>query len=85
VKKHLSKYNPNNTKNTLPSILFEPYKKEICDLLRGRIFDKFMESEKYTRFCQWKNFELNIQVYINAITFIQLSTSFFSVSLVNNE
>ncbi len=65
VKKHLSKYNPNNPKNTLPSNLFEPYKKEICDLLRGRNFDKFIESEKYTRFCQWKNFELNIQVYIN--------------------
>jgi beta-adrenergic-receptor kinase len=62
VKKHLSKYNPNNTKNTLPSALFEPYKKEICDTLRGRLFDKFSESEKYTRFCQWKNFELNIQV-----------------------
>ncbi|CAF4457218.1 unnamed protein product, partial [Rotaria socialis] len=61
VKKHLSKYNPNNPKNSLPSNLFEPYKKEICDLLRGRIFDKFIESEKYTRFCQWKNFELNIQ------------------------
>ncbi|CAF5161374.1 unnamed protein product, partial [Rotaria magnacalcarata] len=61
VKKHLSKYNPNNSKNSLPSNLFEPYKKEICDLLRGRIFDKFIESEKYTRFCQWKNFELNIQ------------------------
>ena len=65
MKKHLSKYNPNNPKNSLPSNLFEPYKKEICDLLRGRIFDKFMESEKYTRFCQWKNFELNIQLTMN--------------------
>ncbi|CAF4572614.1 unnamed protein product [Rotaria sp. Silwood2] len=65
VKKHLSKYNPNNPKNSLPSNLFEPYKKEICDLLRGRIFDKFIESEKYTRFCQWKNFELNIQLTMN--------------------
>jgi hypothetical protein len=62
VKKHLSKYSPNITKNTLPSNLFEPYKKEISDLLRGRTFEKFIESEKYTRFCQWKNFELNIQV-----------------------
>ena len=65
VKKHLSKYNPNNNKNSLPSNLFEPYKKEICDSLRGRIFDKFIESEKYTRFCQWKNFELNIQLTMN--------------------
>ncbi len=24
-----------------------------------------MESEKYTRFCQWKNFELNIQLTMN--------------------
>ncbi len=64
VKKHLSKYSPNNSKNSLPSNLFEPYKKEISDSLRGRIFDKFIESEKYTRFCQWKNFELNIQVEI---------------------
>jgi hypothetical protein len=62
VKKHLSKYSPTHTKNSLPSALFEPYKKEICDLLRGKVFDKFMESEKYSRFCQWKNFELNIQV-----------------------
>ena len=64
VKKHLSKYNPNNQKNTLPSNLFEPYKKEISDLLRGKTFDKFMESEKYTRFCQRKNYELNMQVFI---------------------
>ncbi|UJR24837.1 hypothetical protein I4U23_006209 [Adineta vaga] len=65
VKKYLSKYNPNNPKNSLPSNLFEPYKKEICDSLRGRIFERFMESEKYTRFCQWKNFELNIQLTMN--------------------
>lgn len=52
-------------KNALPSSLFEPYKKEICDFLRGRIFEKFIESEKYTRFCQWKNFELNIQLTMN--------------------
>ncbi len=65
MKKHLSKYSPNNTKNSLPSNLFEPYKKEISDLLRGRTFEKFIESEKYTRFCQWKNFELNIQLTMN--------------------
>ena len=28
----------------------------------GDIFRKFVESDKYTRFCQWKNLELNIQV-----------------------
>ena len=62
VQNHLSKYNPNNNKNSLPSNLFEPYKKEISDSLSGRLFEKYAESEKYTRFCQWKNFELNIQV-----------------------
>jgi hypothetical protein len=54
VKKHLSKYNPNNPKNTLPSNLFEPYKKEICDLLRGRIFDKFMNQKNILDFVNGK-------------------------------
>jgi len=67
VQNHLSKYNPNNNKNSLPSNLFEPYKKEISDSLSGRLFEKFAESEKYTRFCQWKNFELNIQVSLQSI------------------
>ena len=81
VKKHLSKYNPNNPKNNLPPSLFEPYKREISDLLRARIFDKFIESEKYTRFCQWKNFELNIQVEREGNHLRSLSSS----RLVNNE
>ena len=54
VKKHLSKYNPNNPKNTLPSNLFEPYKKEICDLLRGRIFDKFIDRKNTHDFVNGK-------------------------------
>nr|AGJ70292.1 G protein-coupled receptor kinase b [Terebratalia transversa] len=49
----------------LSSAIFEPYIEEICNTLRGRIFDKFLESEKYTRFCQWKNLELNIQLTMN--------------------
>lgn len=65
VQNHLTKHNPNNSKSSLPANLFEPYKKEISDSLRGRIFDKFIESEKYTRFCQWKNLELNIQLNMN--------------------
>jgi len=40
----------------------QPYIEEIFTHLRGDIFRKFVESDKYTRFCQWKNLELNIQV-----------------------
>ncbi|ELU07758.1 hypothetical protein CAPTEDRAFT_103369 [Capitella teleta] len=49
----------------LPSTVFEPYIKEIKNTLRGRLFHKFTESDKYTRFCQWKNLELNIQLTMN--------------------
>ncbi|KAF2895163.1 hypothetical protein ILUMI_11010, partial [Ignelater luminosus] len=48
-------------KNDVPVSLFEPYIEEIYNHLRGEPFKKFLESEKYTRFCQWKNLELNIQ------------------------
>lgn len=43
----------------------QPYIDEIFSRLRGDIFRKFVESDKYTRFCQWKNLELNIQVLID--------------------
>uniref|UniRef100_A0AAZ3SLW9 G protein-coupled receptor kinase n=1 Tax=Oncorhynchus tshawytscha TaxID=74940 RepID=A0AAZ3SLW9_ONCTS len=33
--------------------------------LRGMIFQKFIESDKFTRFCQWKNVELNIHLSMN--------------------
>lgn len=49
----------------LPANLFEPYIAEIKNSLRGRIFENFLESDKYTRFCQWKNLELNIQLTMN--------------------
>lgn len=66
VQNHLSKCsNANTTKTPLPSNLFEPYKQEISESLNGRLFEKFLESEKYTRFCQWKNYELNIQLTMN--------------------
>ncbi|XP_043478463.1 G protein-coupled receptor kinase 1 isoform X2 [Leptopilina heterotoma] len=42
-----------------------PYIEEIFNHLRGDPFKKFLESEKYTRFCQWKNLELNIQLTMN--------------------
>lgn len=46
----------------------QPYIDEIFTRLRGDIFRKFVESDKYTRFCQWKNLELNIQVSIETIS-----------------
>ena len=49
----------------VPSNLFEPYVEEIFSYLRGNIFHKFVESEKFTRFCQWKNLELNLQLSMN--------------------
>lgn len=33
--------------------------------MRGEPFLKFLESDKFTRFCQWKNLELNIQLTMN--------------------
>nr|CAD7447208.1 unnamed protein product [Timema bartmani] len=59
---HVQKY---LMKNEVPVNLFEPYIEEIFNHLRGEPFKKFLESEKYTRFCQWKNLELNIQLTMN--------------------
>ncbi|KAM7051006.1 G protein-coupled receptor kinase 3 isoform 2-T2 [Molossus nigricans] len=58
VQNHLSK-------KQVTSALFQPYIEEICESLRGNIFQKFMESDKFTRFCQWKNVELNIHLTMN--------------------
>ncbi|XP_043385261.1 beta-adrenergic receptor kinase 2 isoform X1 [Chelonia mydas] len=52
-------------KKQVPPSLFQPYIEEICDSLRGKIFQKFMESDRFTRFCQWKNVELNIHLTMN--------------------
>ncbi|XP_015758780.1 PREDICTED: beta-adrenergic receptor kinase 2-like [Acropora digitifera] len=49
----------------LTSTLFEPYKVEIRDSLRGSIFQKYLKSDRYVRFCQWKNVELNINLTMN--------------------
>ncbi|BFZ18871.1 hypothetical protein BsWGS_21911 [Bradybaena similaris] len=49
----------------LSADIFEPYIQEICNSLRGHIFNAFIASEKYTRFCQWKNLELNINLTMN--------------------
>ncbi|XP_041785247.1 G protein-coupled receptor kinase 1 isoform X4 [Anopheles merus] len=59
---HVQKY---LMKNEVPVNLFEPYIEEIFHHLRGEPFRKFLESDKYTRFCQWKNLELNIQLTMN--------------------
>lgn len=53
------------TKVEVPQNLFEPYVEEIFNYLRGSIFQKFVDSDKFTRFCQWKNLELNIQLSMN--------------------
>ncbi|CAG2164423.1 unnamed protein product [Oppiella nova] len=52
-------------RNEVPVTLFQPYIEEIYSHLRVDIFRKFIESDKYTRFCQWKNLELNIQLTMN--------------------
>ncbi|VDM39985.1 unnamed protein product [Toxocara canis] len=44
---------------------FQPYVTEICEQLKGDVFQKFLESDKFTRFCQWKNLELNMQLTMN--------------------
>ncbi|XP_011691816.1 PREDICTED: G protein-coupled receptor kinase 1 isoform X1 [Wasmannia auropunctata] len=59
---HVHKY---LMKNEVPVNLFEPYIEEIFNHLRGEPFQKFLESDKYTRFCQWKNLELNMQLTMN--------------------
>lgn len=53
------------TRNELPTALFQPYVDEICSHLKGELFSSFLESEKYTRFTQWKNLELNMQLVMN--------------------
>jgi len=49
----------------VPQNLFELYVEEIFSQLRGNIFKRYVESEKFTRFCQWKNLELNITLSMN--------------------
>jgi beta-adrenergic-receptor kinase len=51
--------------SNIPDNLFEPYIEEILSYLRNHVFQKFLESEKFTRFCQWKNLELNISLSMN--------------------
>ncbi|XP_071848958.1 G protein-coupled receptor kinase 3-like isoform X1 [Apostichopus japonicus] len=53
------------TKREAPVDLFKPYIVEILNSVKGEIFQIFLESEKFTRFCQWKNVELNINLTMN--------------------
>ncbi|MFH4974706.1 hypothetical protein AB6A40_001415 [Gnathostoma spinigerum] len=55
----------NLMRNNVPPDLFQPYVTEICEQLKGDVFQKFLESDKFTRFCQWKNLELNMQLSMN--------------------
>lgn len=52
-------------KGDVPPNLFKPYVSEICDQLSGDVFQNFVQSDKYTRFAQWKNLELNMQLTMN--------------------
>ncbi|XP_064415734.1 beta-adrenergic receptor kinase 1 [Latimeria chalumnae] len=52
-------------KKHVPTDLFQPYIEEICQSLHAAVFQKFIDSEKFTRFCQWKNVELNINLTMN--------------------
>ncbi|XP_066139581.1 G protein-coupled receptor kinase 1 [Euwallacea fornicatus] len=49
----------------VPATLFEPYIEEIYSHLREEPFKQFLESDKYTRFLQWKSLELNIKLSMN--------------------
>ncbi|THD20619.1 beta-adrenergic receptor kinase 2 [Fasciola hepatica] len=49
----------------LPADTFSPYIEEIVQSLKGDVFENFLRSPKFTRFCQWKNLELNINLTTN--------------------
>ncbi|KAI1729355.1 protein kinase domain-containing protein [Ditylenchus destructor] len=64
-KESLQHVQRNLMKNIVPPDLFHPYVCEISDQLKEDVFPKFLESEKFTRYCQWKNLELNMQLTMN--------------------
>ncbi|XP_048476775.1 beta-adrenergic receptor kinase 1 isoform X4 [Rhincodon typus] len=43
-----------------PQNLFQPLISEICQALSRQIFNRFLKSKYFTRFCQWKNVQLSI-------------------------
>lgn len=62
---HVQKLLAAKTVSDVPPNLFDPYIEEIFTYLRENSFQKFTESDKFTRFCQWKNLELNLQLSMN--------------------
>uniref|UniRef100_A0A7E4W002 G protein-coupled receptor kinase n=1 Tax=Panagrellus redivivus TaxID=6233 RepID=A0A7E4W002_PANRE len=65
TKESLQHVQRNLMKNIVPPDLFQPYVMEICEQLKEDVFPKFLESDKFTRYCQWKNLELNMQLTMN--------------------
>uniref|UniRef100_A0A914E8L4 G protein-coupled receptor kinase n=1 Tax=Acrobeloides nanus TaxID=290746 RepID=A0A914E8L4_9BILA len=65
TKESLQHVQRNLMKNNVPPDLFQPYVMEICEQLKEDVFPKFLESDKFTRYCQWKNLELNMQLTMN--------------------
>lgn len=55
----------NLIRNQVPPNLFQTYVSELCEQLKEDVFPRFIESEKFTRFCQWKNLELNMNLSMN--------------------
>ncbi|KAK0421219.1 hypothetical protein QR680_015121 [Steinernema hermaphroditum] len=65
TKEALQHVQRNLMKNNVAPDLFEPYVIEICEQLKRDVFMKFIDSDKFTRYCQWKNLELNMQLTMN--------------------
>ncbi|KAE9553206.1 hypothetical protein FO519_003602 [Halicephalobus sp. NKZ332] len=63
----LKDFAENVSETSCPQIKFyeAPYVMEICEQLKEDVFPKFLESDKFTRYCQWKNLELNMQLTMN--------------------
>nr|AAR19398.1 rhodopsin kinase [Loligo forbesii] len=49
----------------LDAVVFNKYKDELRRKLNKEVFSKFIESDRYTRYLQWKNLELNINLTMN--------------------
>uniref|UniRef100_A0A1I8HMG2 RGS domain-containing protein n=1 Tax=Macrostomum lignano TaxID=282301 RepID=A0A1I8HMG2_9PLAT len=62
---------------SLPQDTFSMYAKEICEILKREAFDLFVRSDKFTRFCQWKNLELNISVSLFMFIFRKFTWGIF--------
>ena len=65
VQKLLLASKPKQEQQDVPTNLFDPYVEEIFTYLRENSFQRFVDSDKFTRFCQWKNLELNMQLSMN--------------------